>query len=124
MRISDPTKEKLSFIAHHLLYASVFYYLLLLVLDIALKGLVSFFFKISSLMGIILAGAIILAYLNTGKLNAEQKRLSPALIYVLSAIAAIIIFFALLPHDALTASLLAILTPALVLINRRYLCLG
>ena len=120
MRISNSAKEKISFIACHLLYASTFYYILLLVMDILLKGLVSFFFKISGLMGIILAAALVLAYTNTGAQEADRKRPSPALLYALTAVSATILFFALLPHDALTASLLAVLTPSLVLINRKH----
>ena len=133
--MSTSQKQYISLVARHTLYASLLYYLLLLVADILLGGAISFFFKVGALMGLVLASALVLAFVGRQEetqkpKDSRHKEKSSApdssskmriniLFYVFLFVGGILLFFSLRPHDTLVAALLALLTPLLAVVNKK-----
>lgn len=135
MKISTAQKKYISLVARHTLYASLFYYLLLLVIDVLLGGVISFFFKVGALMGLVLASAIVLAFAGKERQmqksnedsfekkissrDSSQNARSNVFFYAALLASGLLLFLALRPHDTIVAALLAFLTPILAIVNKK-----
>jgi len=111
-------------ILRHLIYSSIVYYLLAILLDILSGGAVSFFFQINLLIGSALIFSAALAVMNhPSNLQDDpgSEKDDRHLFYALTALIAILLFLALRPHDTFTAASLSVLTAGLLYSIRKHL---
>ena len=113
------TKNNLIFILTHSIFSLSFYYFMLLLADLILKGAISRKMQLGLIPILILFLAIFLAFLMSNKKVKKTQARPKFLFFLLIITSVIILVISYLPHDPIVAFAVGLCFFLLILINKK-----
>jgi hypothetical protein len=114
------TKNNLIFTLKHSIFSLSFYYFMLVMADLVLKGAISRKLQLGMMPILVLFLGFILAFLNLSKKSSpKSNKKAKFLFFILTLASVLILFVSYLPHDPLVSASVALVFFFVVLINKK-----